>query len=317
MYIRLKEDEKLDNKNPFKFEFDLVTKQQDNNWQFGNWGVLGLAPRGQFMTYLTKTYNGNQDLNIALKYNLSDENADNDSLRFKIQPYVNPNKEKHWKDEDVIGRFEIPPQDNFWSISGSVQLEGTEFGYTNQKMCMTSMVNELFGVIDSLVWCNAVKKMVCNGDIKHCTKSKADLKKAPKVQMMLEGKLIEFESDDYIYFVDDDLNCRIGDICDPRSEEHCDDNTEVVLGKLFFEKYTPLLSVELGTGKTSVTLIKDFKAPKEHVFIWLWIAIIVVIIAAAALAFIIIREKRENKEVADDEYQKVDGEDIKENDSQD
>lgn len=297
MYLRLEEGNKLsenDQKNTPKMKFDLVTQQQYNTWQFDKWGVLGLAPNGQFFTYLNQLYSSSEKVQLALKHNLPEKDADNDNLRFKIQPYVNPKEEKHYNQNDIVGTYDIPKEDNYWSIYGDVSLDGTPFNYKQQKICLNTMVNELFGVIDSLVWCDQVKKMVCDGDTKHCTKSKADLTLAPTVTMKFGDNTLKFTHEDYIFFVDDDLNCRIGDICDPRSEETCADDTEVVLGKLFFVKYTPILNLDIASGATSVTLVSYFKAPKESVLVWLIIAIVAAIIAAATLVYIVVKQKKED-----------------------
>jgi hypothetical protein len=307
MFLRLEESNKLsesDQQSTPKMQFDLVTKQQYDSWQFDKWGVLGLAPKGQFFTYLGQLYSTSDQVRLALKHTLPEKDADNDNLRFKVQAYANPKEEKHYNQDDVIGTFNIPKEDNYWSISGGVSLDGTPFLYDNQKMCLSTMVNELFGVIDSLVWCNQVKKMVCDGDTKHCTKSKADLSKAPSITMNLKEKILKFTHEDYIFFIDDDLNCRIGDICDPRSEEHCADDTEVVLGKLFFEKYTPILNLAIPSGAASVTLVSYFKAPKESVMIWLIIAIAAAVIAAGLLIYIVVKQRKKDV-VKDDEYTSV------------
>lgn len=309
MYLRLDKSDTLsefDQQKIPKMKFDLVTKQQDDTWQLDDWGILGLSPKGQFFSYLRNLYSSSDKVELALKHTLSEADSDNDSLRFKVQPYLNPSKEQHYGLDDVIGTFDVPEGDDYWSIRGSIGMDGTQFKYDNQKICMSTMVNELFGVIDSLVWCDTVKKMVCDGDTKHCTKSKADLTKAPFITLNLGERELKFNQDDYIFFIDDDLNCRIGDICDPRSEGSCDNDTEVVLGKLFFEKFTPMLSLDVASGAASVSLIQFFKAPKETVVIWLIIAIICVVFAVAGLVYMIVKQKLEdNKAQKDDQYVSV------------
>lgn len=150
-----------------------------------------------------------------------------------------------------------------------------------------------------------MKKEVCEGKVKNCTKTKADLTKAPKIVITLGSKKITFDSDDYIYFKDDDLKCRFGDICDQRSEGVCSDKTEVVLGKLFFEKFTPMFTVQNNSENATITLLTSFKAPKERVLVWLIIGIIAAIVAVLALVFIIVKRRKENAEDPDDTYEKV------------
>jgi hypothetical protein len=240
-----------------------------------------------------------------MKHTLSEADSNNDLLRFLVQVYLNPDKAKHYKDKDVVGTFAIPTEDDYWSVQGSVKLGDTKFGYQNQKVCVSTIGNELFGVIDSLVWCDKVKKMVCDGDTKHCTKTKADLDKAPKITFTFGETTIEFGQEDYIYFEDDDLQCRMGDICDQRSEGVCAQDTQVVLGKLFLQKFTPLLEVNTSTGAASISFIKDFRAPKETVIVWLIVGIVAAIVAVLALVYIIVKKRKELTADIDDSYQEI------------
>ena len=156
--------------------------------------------------------------------------------------------------------------------------------------------------------------MVCNNETKHCTKSKAQMDLAPTINLNLENITINLEWKDYVYFENDDLQCRFGDICDQRSEGVCADETEVVLGKLFFEKYTPLISVNRQTGSNSITLIKNFKAPKETVYIWIVIGVIAFIVGIVALVLLVLKRRKTEDIQEDDEYKGIleGGEDDKE-----
>lgn len=313
-YLRLTQIEKLDlgaDKDLPKLQVDLVQSQQDKLWQFGKWGIVGLSPKGAFLDYLSSVYGTENDLSIAMKHTLTETDSDNDRMRFSIQTFVNPEKEKHYKDEDVIGSYPVGDED-FWYIDGGIALGDTQFKYSNQRMCLSSMGNELFGVIDSLVWCDQVKKMVCDNDTKNCTKAKADLTLAPVITINIPNTKLEFTHEDYIYFQDDDLQCRFGDICDQRAEGVCAPDTEVVLGKLFFTKQTPMFEVEALTGVRKITLLWNFKAPKERVLLWLIIGIIAAVVALIALIYIVVKKRKDVGEQNDDEYEEVPGETIEE-----
>ena len=289
-----------------KMKVNLVQKQQNDKWQLGDWGILGISPRGSFFEYLRTIYSKSETISLAAKHTLSEADSDNDLLRYSVQVFLNPDKSKHYKDANVLGPFTTPEGQDHWTVKGSVSLGDTPFGYKDQNICLSSIGNELFGVIDSLVWCNQIKKIVCDGDTKHCTKTKADLDKAPVITFMFEDKEVQFGSDDYIYFKNDDLQCRFGDVCDQRSEAGvCDQATEVVLGKLFFEKYTPMFNLDTKTGNTSVAFIKDFKAPKERVIIWLVVGIVAALIALLALVYIIVKKRKELAANPDDSYEAV------------
>lgn len=307
-YLRLTQTDKIDtSSSPAKMKVDLVQTQQDGSWQFGKWGILGMSPKSAFLNYLSGLYGTDETLSIAMKHTLTEADSDNDKMRFSVQTFINPEKEKHYKDEDVIGTYKIADED-FWYLDGSIQLGDTQFGYEKQRMCMSSMGNELFGVINGLVWCDEVKKLVCDGDTKNCTKAKADLTKAPEIVFNISSGPLKFGHEDYIYFQDDDLQCRFGDICDQRSESVCAPDTQVVLGKLFFSKVTPMFQIEAKTGDRMVTLLWNFKAPKERVLLWLIIGIIAAVIALVALIYIILKKRKDVGEQNDDEYNEVPGE---------
>ena len=313
MYLHMQQHEKLktesENEAVPKMKVDLVQWQQNDSWQLDQWGILGISPKGSFFNYLRQVYSGSESISMAFKHTLSEDDSTNEKLRYLVQVYMNPDKSKHYDDKNVLGTFDTPEEDDYWSINGSVSLGTTPFKYEDQKLCLSTMGNELFGIVDSLVWCEHVKKLVCNGDTKHCTKTKADLKLAPKLNFKLGDINVSFDSDDYIYFEDDDLNCRFGDACDQRSEGVCAKDTQVVLGKMFFEKYTPMFNLKTKSGATSITLVKNFKAPKERVLIWLIIGIISAIVALLALLYIILKKRSELSSTGDDVYEEIDNED--------
>lgn len=164
-YVRFEEKEKLEINSPSngtipKLPIDLVTAQQDNKWQLDNWGILGLSPKGSFLTYLKKAYVDSESISLALKHTLTEVEAENDLMRFQVQAYLNPLKEKHYKDEDVFGTYPIDSADDFWYLKGGIALGDTQFKYDDQKICLSTLGNELFGVIDSLVWCDQVNSRV-------------------------------------------------------------------------------------------------------------------------------------------------------------
>lgn len=309
LYVRMSQYEKLitqvDKEVVPKMKVDLVKEQQDNNWQLDQWGVLGISPKGSFLNYLRSLYSDSETISLAVKHTLSEADSDNDLLRFITQVYMNPDKAKHYEDKNVMGPFENPAEDDYWTIQGSIKLGETQFGYTDQKICLSTLGNELFGVIDSLVWCDQVKIMVCDGDTKHCTKTKANMENAPKITINLQDKVVEFTHEDYVFFKDDDLQCRFGDICDQRSEGLCGKETQVVLGKLFFEKYTPMFETNVKTGAASIKFIKDFKAPKERVVVWLIIGIVAALIAVLALVYIIVKKRKELAADPDNSYEEI------------
>lgn len=78
-----------------------------------------------------------------------------------------------------------------------------------------------------------------------CTNSNADYSKAKDLKVKI-GKLeVSFKPEDYLFVNKENKNmieCRIGDPETIRSMELCDKNTEFALGKLFYEKYFPVIT---------------------------------------------------------------------------
>lgn len=309
MYVHMQQHEKLkiqaEKTNVPKMKVDLVQAQQDNNWQLDNWGILGISPKGSFFSYLRQMYSASESISMAFKHTLSEDDSSNEKLRYLVQVYMNPDKTKHYEDKNVLGPFPVPEGDDYWSVNGSIKLGETQFAYNDEKICLSTMGNELFGVIDSLVWCDHIKKMVCDGKSEHCTKTKADLTKAPEIKINFGETKLVFDHNDYIYFQDDDLNCRFGDICSQRDEGVCAKGTQVVLGKLFFEKYTPMFKLDTKSGETSILMVKNFKAPKERVLIWLIIGIVSAIVALLALLYIILKKRSELSSNPEEVYDQI------------
>ena len=165
-YVRFEKRKPLETKNPQeesipKLSVRLITSQQDNEWSLDKWGVLGLSPQGSFFSYLRRVYSDSESFSLALKHSLVDEEAENELMKFEIQIYLNPLEEKHYRSKDVLGTFPIDTQADYWYVEGSIGLGDTAFQYDNQKMCLSTYGNELFGVIDFITWCEKVNLINC------------------------------------------------------------------------------------------------------------------------------------------------------------
>ena len=283
----------------------MVQSQQDNRWQFDKWGIIGISPKGSFLTYLRKLYFESDSISLALEHTLGTDNSFNHQSRYLVNAFLNPNQEDHYKISDILGTFIIPEDDDFWSIKGSVNLGDTSFSYEDEKICLSTIGDELFGVIDSLVWCNEVKKIVCDGDVKYCNKSKAKLEKSPIIKFKFENVEVSFTHKDYIFFENNELKCNIGDICSQRREGVCEKNTQVILGKLFYEKYTPVFNVDIKSGISSVSFIKNFKIKKIKIAGWIIFGSFIAIISLLILIFVIIKKRNPIIIEKDNDYQSI------------
>ena len=272
----------------------MIQSTQDNVWPLTSWGVLGLAPKGDFFNYLVGLYDESPKVSLALKHTVYNKDAPSDDLSFNVETFINPDPVKHYKNEDVVGTYLIDTDEvNSWYLEGSISLADTEMGYPSQKICLDSYTNDLFGVVEGNIWCQRVRQKVCGAtSAKDCPKSKADLSKAPIITLKLSNTTISFTDEDYIFFDSEGLQCRIGDPCTARSQETCPQNTEVVLGKLFMEKYTPILEVNREENITKLTLTKYFRSPPNRKMLWMGIGIAIVVVAVVGIIYIIFKRKK-------------------------
>lgn len=301
-YLRFSDKETLvrsdqTQRNVPKLELRLIEETQDNNWPLGTWGVLGLAPKGAFFRYLETLYDEEDSISLALKYSVKRINKSSDELEFDLVSYLNPDPEKHYKESEILATVVQDPQVNSWYLDGSVKLPGTEFAYTDQKLCLDTYTNDWFGVIEGDIWCQRVRQAVCNTTVaKKCKESEARMELAPKIEFTIDGHDLAIEPDEYIYFDEEGLQCRIGDPCMARDSEACPKDTRVVLGRMFMAKFVPILNINRGTGERSIRLVTYFKSPKSKKTYWIILGVIIVIIAVAAVIYIMSKRKQASDE---------------------
>ena len=283
--------------NVSKLGVRLVSQTQDNSWPLQTWGVLGMSPRGSFFRYLMELYDESATVSVALKHTVKDRKASSDDLEFSMSAYLNPSPEKHYKNEDVVGTFLLDPESNSWYLNGSISLPDTEFKYDDKKLCLDSYTNDWFGVVEGNIWCGRIRKLVCKDkDVKNCKEKDANMENAPKIKLNIGGNDLSILPEDYIYFDKEGLQCRIGDPCSAIDQETCPQETEVVLGKLFLEKYIPIFSANRVNDERTITLVKYFKAPKDRKAIWIILGIIVVIVAVIGVIYVITKRKQASDE---------------------
>ena len=242
-------------------------------------------------------YDESPSVSIALKHSVKDKKVSSDNLVFNLDSYINPEPEKHYKNEDIVGTFLMDPDSDSWYLQGSVKLPDTEFSYENKKLCLDSFTNDWFGVVEGSIWCRRVRMIVCNStEAKNCKEKDAKMEDAPKIELMIGEHDLSILPEDYIYFDDEGLQCRIGDPCSSIDQETCPQDTEVVLGKLFMEKYIPILTSSRVNDERMITLVTYFKAPQDKKAIWIILGIIVVIVAVIGVIYVITKRKQASDE---------------------
>lgn len=287
-----------------KLDVRLVNSSQGDKWSVQDWGVLGLAPQGSFFNYLNSVYDEDEEISLAIKYNLIDAKASNDDLEYETQVYINPEEKAHYKEEEKVGDYQInADENNFWYLEGGLNMVDSEFKYSNEQICLDSYTNELFGVVEGDVWCNRVRKIVCKKLYKgNCKVYEANLNKAPVIELNLSNTTISFTHEDYLYFDKEGLQCRIGDPCTARYQGSCAKNTQLVLGKLFMSKYVPIFTVHKDNSQAQLTLVKKFKSPKLRKTVWLVLGIIAIALSVCGLIFICWKKHKESRTQTHSDY---------------
>lgn len=280
-----------------KLKVRLVEKTQDNVWPLSTWGILGLSPTGAFFQYLQTMFDESKRITITLKYHAWDKRLMSSDLAFRSQIYMNMLWREHFDQEDILGSWYNEKGLSYWYLPGGVKLEGSEFEYKDEKICLDTYTNDYIGVIEGEIWCNRARAAICDlSKNPKCMEKEADVTKAPKVIFTIGDLTLELTGEDYIYFTNDGAMCRFGDPCTARDEGTCGKETRIVVGKLFFEKWVPILSWERPNGFFFVSLVKKFKAPDEKSETWLIVGIIAAIIFVFGVIYLIVKRKSKNDE---------------------
>lgn len=259
--------------------------------------MLGLAPKGAFFRYLQSLYDEDESIALALKYSFKKAKKASDDLDFELSAYLNPEAEKHYKSDSVVATVVQDPDAASWYLDGSVKLPGTEFAYETQKLCLDTYTNDWFGIIDGEIWCQRVRQAVCNTTkAKKCKVTDARMELAPSIELTIDGHQLEIKPDDYVYFDEDGLQCRIGDPCTARDMESCPPDTRVVLGRMFMARYIPILSVNRNNQERKIVLLNYFKSPKSKKVYWIILGIIIVVVVVAGVIYIISKRKQASDE---------------------
>lgn len=269
-----------------------------NHWPLNNFGILGLSPRGDAGNYFRNLYS--DDTSLLVHYEVQDNTATDSNINFDTHFIVNPILEK----DNVLVTFDFSEKDQFWSANGSMVIDGTSINFQNENICFSNSDNNLIITNDSFNQCEELQKLACNGEIgAKCNKDNADLSKIPSLTVKLEEFEVQFSSEEFMFFdSDNNLSCRIGDPGDLRILDLCDRNTEFALGKMFYQKYYPVLTFKKDLT-SSFSFLKTYDFPKEDSESNFWLIfwwILAIIIILAIIVFIVVVRKRQREKNGDD-----------------
>lgn len=298
LYLRLDQNDKLNITNPAVAKMEVRLAVGGNNWVLDDWGILGLSPKGEFAKLMTQAYK--DQASIVLKYKALDPNADNEELTFDFKSYLNVN----FNATDLVKEFTIDESSTSWYGMADLEFIDAPWSYKNTKLCFNSITDEIIQVEDATDRCDAVKKIVCDGKIgPDCTKDNADISKAPPLVLAFGETKLTFTPSDYIYFNKKNvLDCRFGDIGDLRTNGSCDTDAVLGAGKLFYQKFIPVLKFNYG-GKSTLTLLSQFNGPDDEPstggrLFWIIIGGIAALIALVVIVTVVLKKKQQS----DDDY---------------
>lgn len=277
-----------------KLPIRFIDSVQDDFWAPGFNALLGLAPNGTFFKYIKETYDENEKFSMAFKHIAYDKTKISKDLVVTTYPYINPVPEKHYSKKDVVGTFPVDKDSQFWYFNGSLELEGyDDISFQNKKICMDTLLPDMFGIVISRVWCQRIKEKVCNLEKNpKCLREHADESKIPSIKLTIEDKEYEIKGREYVYFTKNGLQCRLGISYQARSQGSCGADTEVTVGKLFFEKFTPILEYDGLIDEFKLTLTQKFRISGEQKVVWLVLGIIAAILAVLALIWVVLKKRK-------------------------
>lgn len=298
MYLRIDYRNQLNVTEPLVQKADAQLVVSGNYWPLRNWGVLGLAPQGAFSKFFSSAYS--QQASLLLYYKARDKGAESEDMVFSTRIFANP----QYNITSVMETYNIPETQPFWIIEGSSEFISKAYSFKKTNICLNSVNDDIIQVVDATDRCDAVKNLICDGKIgPYCTRDNADLHKAPKLSIKLGNTFFEFYPEEYVYFKKDKVaDCRFGDINRLRASDTCPHNTELALGRLFFEKFIPVFKYNY-SRPAQVVFLNQYYPPYNPYFPEKsWIAVILGIIVALVVIGVIVTFVMQEKRRQDEEY---------------
>ena len=267
-----------------------------DSWPMENWGVIGLSPQGDFAAYYRSIYRA--PFQILMQFKSSTFDQDQKHVQFKLNSVLNP----IFKNEDIIAQNSLEASEKFWSLQGGLKMISDLWNIKSGKICLTSLTEDVLIVPDAKERCDAIKKMVCNiyaGE--PCVKQVADFSKAPILEIEFAGKSAKISPEMYLYFQDNNLECRFEEFRQVKQNE-CDPESSFGVGKFFLQYF--ILILEYGKdGNNQAILINHFERdtdePKWWALIFLFsIFAVAIIVFYFLVIFEEIKSRREEEDLS-------------------
>jgi hypothetical protein len=291
LFFRIDLNNTLITTNPTvdKAEVDLVVNKE--KWILENWGILGLSPNGSFAKYFNQAHGVNST--ILLQYTILDDSAPNSNITFDSSAYLNP---KYYPSALYLN-IDQQPNAGYFSGKANAKFASPDLSINNTELCFSTVVDEVILLPEPQKRCEAVQKIICEGKIgKDCNKLTADLSSAPSLIITMNDVDFEFLPEEYIYMytpansLSDDptplVDCRFGDIQELKDNVFCGNAPILAVGKLFFQKYVPVLAYGKD-GASSIRLLTSFVIPHPLLSHWMLMVVLSVIATILGIAMLI------------------------------
>ena len=291
LYVRVDTNNKLNITDPVVDKIPAKLVNGGNSWNMENWGVVGLSPQGAFSKYFSVGYG--KAASLLFLFSAKNKKVDNENMVYDFRAFTNV----EYNDTSVAKVFDIDQSNGYWSAKASMDFISPPFSLKDTPVCFNTITDEIIQVIDVLDRCDAVKKIICDGKIgPDCTKDNAKIDKAPKLIIQIEDSNFEFLPEEYIYTQSSGvIDCRFGDAENLRVYDSCDPRTELGVGKMFFQKYIPVLKYNFG-NKAQLVLLNQFIPPYNPVvppgaWVWIILGIVAAIVVIGAIVAFIMKKK--------------------------
>lgn len=288
-HMRFNADDVLDIIKKDKMPVQLVVGGQ--KWPIDTYGMLGLAPRSAFADYVRQMYNQN----LSLMFGYSTYEVDSSSkLLFKSHVVQNP----VYEDKNVFASVKLADFASSWNFVADLENPEASQNLKAAQVCLTSVSDDVILVPDSDLFCENILKIACAGkDPKECSEADIDFTKVSNLKLTLGDKVFDFKADEYLYFNSKSkAACRIGDLSDIGSLQVCPGDTNIGLGRLFYQKYIPVFTYNNDkTSTLSFVSHYNFIDRKGHTGLIIAVSIVTVIVGVF-LCVLSIKKKRSDEE---------------------
>ena len=283
LYLRPDKRQVIDTEDKKKLKVRLVEGGQ--RWPLSSLGVVGLSPQSDFAEYYKQLYD--DDFSIMFGY-FGFKYEENKLVNFYYKVVQNPQaQEKYLK-----ARYNLGKDKKFWSLNGDLHTPLEKINLSDATFCFSSLNNNIILVEDSEFFCSSLLESICDVSVAECKRNNIDFTQVSDFHINLYNFTFSFTISEFLYFDNEGLvKCGVEDIDDYKSLQICPENTKVVIGKLFYKKYLPMLTF-VKDGSCEISFYSYYRFDKQKNYVYWLIFTPIVILLIAVLAFVIYKLRK-------------------------